>query len=92
MQYDTILIEPLRDMVVRVADFVPTLLLSFAILIVGYFLAHAVEKVLNKFLKMLEFDAVADKMGIGHILRKGGVKQHIHNCFAAFFEQGGSKR
>lgn len=74
MQYDTILLDPLRDMVVRVADFVPTLLLSFAILIVGYFLAHAVEKVLNKFLKMLEFDAVADKMGIGHILRKGGVK------------------
>lgn len=77
MRYDAILLEPLRDMVVRVANFVPTLLLAFAILIVGYFLAHAVEKILSKVLKILEFDTVADKMGIGHILRTGGVKHTL---------------
>lgn len=75
MRYDAILMEPLRDVMSRLAHFVPTLLLALAILIVGYVLAHAFEKLLVRVLKMLEFDKVADKMGLGHMLRIGGVKE-----------------
>ena len=73
--FDAIVFEPLRDMMLRVAHFVPTLLLALAILIVGYVLAHAIEKLLTKVLRMIEFDKVMDKMGLVHILKVGEVKQ-----------------
>ena len=72
--YDAIVFEPLRDMIARVAHFVPTLLLALAILIVGYLLAHAIEKLLTKVLRMIEFDKVMEKMGLVHILKVGEVK------------------
>ncbi|OGX37634.1 MAG: hypothetical protein A3G91_04435 [Omnitrophica WOR_2 bacterium RIFCSPLOWO2_12_FULL_50_9] len=75
MKYDAILLEPLRDMMLRVAHFIPTLLLALAILIVGYVFAHAFERLLMRLLKILEFDKVAEKMGIAHVLKNGGVKE-----------------
>lgn len=75
MLYDAIIFEPLRDMMQRVAHFVPTLLLALVILIVGYVLAHAIERALTKLLKMIEFDKVAEKMGLVHVLKIGDVKQ-----------------
>lgn len=62
-------------MMQRVAHFVPTLLLALVILIVGYVLAHAIERALTKLLKMIEFDKVAEKMGLVHVLKIGDVKQ-----------------
>lgn len=73
--YDAIVFEPLRDMIARVAHFVPTLLLALAILVVGYVLAHAIERLLTKVLRMIEFDKVMDKMGLVRILKVGEVKQ-----------------
>ena len=72
--YDAIVFEPLRDMIARVAHFVPTLLLALAILIVGYVLAHAIEKLLTRVLRMIEFDKIMEKLGLVHILKVGEVK------------------
>ncbi|MBI5150022.1 MAG: hypothetical protein HZA28_04540 [Candidatus Omnitrophica bacterium] len=73
--FDAIVLEPLRDMITRVANFVPTLLLALAILIIGYVLAHAIEKLFTRLLKMIGFDKVAEKLGIVHYLKVGDVKQ-----------------
>lgn len=73
--FDAIVLESLRDMMLRVAHFVPTLLLALAILIIGYVLAHAVEKLLTRILRMIEFDKVMDKMGLVHFLKVGDIKE-----------------
>jgi len=73
--FDAIVLEPLRDMITRVANFVPTLLLALAILIIGYVLAHAIEKLSTRLLKMIGFDKVAEKLGIVHYLKVGDVRQ-----------------
>ncbi len=72
--YDAIMFEPLMDMMARVAHFVPTLFLALVILVIGYLLAHYVEKLLTSFLKVIGLDKVMDKIGITHILKVGEVK------------------
>jgi hypothetical protein len=75
MRYDILFVEPLRDMMLRVFAFIPTLLLALAILIVGYVFAHAIERLITRLFKILELDKAADKTGLTHILRNGGVKE-----------------
>lgn len=72
--YDAIMFEPLMDMMARVAHFVPTLFLALAILVIGYLLAHYVEKLLTSLLKTIGLDKLMDKIGITHILKVGEVK------------------
>jgi hypothetical protein len=73
MRYDTLIVEPLRDMMGKVVSFIPTLLVAFGILIIGCVIAHAIERLLTRVLKMIEFDKVSDKMGLTRILKTGGI-------------------
>ena len=73
--YNAIVFEPLRDMIARVAHFVPTLLLALAVLVIGYTLAHYAEKILTGLLKAVGVDKLMDKIGVTHILKVGEVKR-----------------
>lgn len=73
MRYETLIVEPFRDMMVKVADFIPTLLIALGILFIGCFFAHAVQKLMVRLFR--PFDQAAGTMGITQALRKGGVRQ-----------------
>lgn len=74
MDYGTMIIAPLQEMLVRVAGFTPTLLIAFAILVVGWLVTLLVRNVIVDALKMVHFDKLADKLGISKFLKTGGIK------------------
>jgi len=73
MKFDTLITEPLIEMMVRVANFIPTLLIALGILIIGCMFAHGVQKLITRIFKSIEFDKVSDTMGLTKSLRQGGV-------------------
>ena len=70
---DLLIIEPVREMMVKVFAFVPTLLIALGILFIGYIFAHLLDRMITHVLKTIHFDLVADKMGISKVLKKGGI-------------------
>jgi len=74
MRYDTLILEPLGDMMVRVVHFIPTLLIAFGILFIGCAFAQVMQKLITRLFNTIEFDKLADKVGISGALRKGGVR------------------
>jgi hypothetical protein len=74
MKFETLAIEPIKEMVAGVVAFIPTLLTAFTILIVGWIVARGLRKFLTTVLKAIDFDGLTTKMGLARILRVGGVK------------------
>lgn len=74
MNYNVLLIEPIKDMLGRVGGFIPTLIITLGILIAGTFVTVLLTKVVSELLKAIHFDKVADKIGISGTLKNGGVK------------------
>jgi hypothetical protein len=55
--------------------------MAFVILVVGYVFAHALRKLLTRFLNLIEFDKLMDSVGLSKALRKGGVKDKPSDIF-----------
>lgn len=72
--YDTLIVQPLLDVVGRVGAFIPTLIIALFILVIGGLIVHLVDKMLGRLFKMVDLDKVADKIGVSDILKTGGVK------------------
>lgn len=77
MDWNVIVIEPVKAMLVRAATFLPTLVGILIILVVGWIIAAALKSVVIKLLKMIQFDAASEKSGLSDVLRRGGVKQTL---------------
>src|SRR5262245_24984603 len=75
MNYDTMIFVPFTEMTGTVLSFIPTLLFALGILIVGTFLAHALEHIIARLFKQIEFDTVSEKMGLTKALHKGGIRR-----------------
>lgn len=69
--------QPLDLLVTKVVGFVPTLLSVLIILILGWVVALAVEKVVVRFLKLARLDAVSEKSGISNVLLKGDIHKTL---------------
>lgn len=74
MRYDPLILEPFKEMLVRVTSFIPTLVVTLAILIIGCIAATLVRSLLDRFFKAIDFDKLADTIGVAGFLRKGGIK------------------
>jgi hypothetical protein len=75
MNYDSLILTPFKEMTATVLSFIPTLLFALGILVIGTFLAHAVEHVIARVFRQIEFDTVSDKMGLTKALHKGGIRR-----------------
>lgn len=67
-----VLLEPLRASLHQVGEFLPSVLLAIAILVVGWLLAKALRFAIAKALRGLNFHVVSEKAGIDAFLRQGG--------------------
>lgn len=74
MSYDTLILQPLRDMTVQVVSFIPTLLVAMGILFIGWIVARFIREGVTLMFKVIHFDKLADKTGIARFLRTGGLK------------------
>ena len=75
MNYDTVLFDPIRETLMRLGHYLPTLLIAFGILIIGYVLAHAIERGLVSLFKSMDFD----KGILRQVLGCGLVFNHSQN-------------
>jgi hypothetical protein len=66
-----LILEPLKTVSRQFMVFLPNLLAMLVILIAGIMLARLLRLLLVRFLKAVNFDAWADRMGVTAILRKG---------------------
>ncbi|MGH9463847.1 MAG: mechanosensitive ion channel family protein [Vicinamibacteria bacterium] len=67
--------EPVRQLLARVLDFLPNVLLMIAILLVGGAFAWLVRAAVRWTLQIASFDTFCERSGIGEMLSKGGVQQ-----------------
>jgi len=73
-KWESLIAEPVRQMLSRILAYLPILLGALAILIVGWIIAKALRRTIDWLLKVVHFDALAEKAGVSDILKKGELK------------------
>ena len=76
------LTEPLREFYENVIDFLPDLLASLLIFILGVFIAVALKKIFARLFKVIKVDKFSEKFGVTDIFQKGGIKGSVSSLFA----------
>ncbi|MGA1979349.1 MAG: hypothetical protein ABSG99_02125 [Sedimentisphaerales bacterium] len=74
IEWKNLVIEPVTQMLTRIMAYLPVLLGTLVILIVGWLIAKAIRGIIDWLLKIVRFDTLADKAGISEVLRKGDLK------------------
>lgn len=69
--------KPLDLLVSKLVGFVPTLISVLIILILGWVVALAIEKVIVRFLKLARLDTISEKSGIANVLLKGDIHRTL---------------
>jgi hypothetical protein len=74
IEWNNLIVEPVRQMLTRILAYLPVLLGALIILIVGWLIAKAIKRIIDWVLKLIRFDLLADKAGISEILKKGNLE------------------
>lgn len=74
MDWNAVVMEPVKVMLARVAGFLPTLIGVLVILIIGWIIAGIVKNVVVRVLKLIQLDTASEKSGLGDVLRRGGIR------------------
>ncbi len=74
IEWKNLIVEPVTQMLTKMMAYLPVLLGALIILIVGWFVAKAIKRIVDWLLKLIRFDALADKAGISEILKKGNLE------------------
>ena len=77
MAFYSVIIDPVKEMLMKVASFVPTLLGVFVILIVGPIAGRLLSRAVHRLLKELKFDKISDQLGLSQVFHKGGMKHSV---------------
>ncbi len=77
-----LLIEPFKSFFENVLDFLPNLLTSLLILILGGVIAIALEKTFIRLFRAINLDRLSEKFGIKDIIQKGGIKEPVSIVFS----------
>lgn len=67
----SLILEPLKELLLKFKVFVPNLLAMLVILAIGILLAFIIKRILVKFLAAINFDSWSDRMGFTKLMRKG---------------------
>jgi len=79
---DSILIEPLKNCFTNIMRFLPTVLTSFMILIIGVILAVCLRYFFQRVFRAFKLDSFLERSGLVELLKKGGVKENPSIIFA----------
>jgi hypothetical protein len=74
IEWGNLIVDPVREMLTKVLAYLPTLLGALIILVIGWMIAKVIRGLVNRVLKIIRFDTLADKAGITEVLRKGDLK------------------
>ena len=73
LEWKNLIVEPVREMLIKIGSYMPTLLGALVILTVGWLVAKALRRIVSRILNTIHFDKLANKAGISEILSKGGL-------------------
>ena len=82
LEWNSIIVAPVSEMLTRLVGYLPTLIGALIILTVGWVIAKALRRIVNRALEAIHFDKLADKAGISEILSKGGLKTSAINVMS----------
>jgi hypothetical protein len=74
MEQVNLALEPVRAFFVQLGDFLPRLLLAVVILIAGWLLAKGLKFAVQRGLRAVNFNVLAERAGVDGFLRQGGVQ------------------
>ena len=84
MAIQTLIIDPLREMLTQVMSVMPTIISALVVLIIGVVLSKMIRDGLNRLSKDLYIDALADKTGLSAFLVGGGIKHKLSDLLSSF--------
>ena len=70
VEWDSLIFEPIREMLTKIIGYLPTLLGALIILIVGWLVAKTIRGLVSRLLKAARFDQLADKAGVSEIISR----------------------
>ncbi len=79
---NALLLEPLKVFYHNIMRFLPTILTSFLILIIGIILAVIFKAVFYRLFRIVKLDSMLEHSGISGLLNKGGIKGSISAILA----------
>ena len=75
--WQSVVIEPVKNMLSRAGEFIPTLVGVLLIFVVGWIIAKAIQGIVTKILKAVKLDNIAEKAGIQNFLLKGDIRYSL---------------
>ncbi len=74
LEWNSLIVAPISEMLTKIVGYLPTLVGALIILTVGWIVAKTLRRIVDRALKAIRFDKLAEKAGISEILSKGGLK------------------
>ncbi len=75
MDWNAILVQPVQAFFNQLMGFLPSILGALAILLVGWAIANAIERLVVRVLKAVQLDKLVDTIQLGGVLAKGGIRR-----------------
>lgn len=72
-----LIVVPAKSMLAQVGNFVSSLCVIILILLTGWIIARIIKNLVARILDILQIDSYAEKIGVGKILAKGGIKYGV---------------
>jgi hypothetical protein len=72
-----LLIQPLEDFYGNITKFLPTLLTSFLILLLGITLGISLKVIFQRVFRAIKLDSILEQSGLAELLRKCGMRETI---------------
>ena len=83
MDWDAILLEPIRAFLDQLVGFLPNLVAVVAILVGGWIVARLIRTALTRLLRAVKADRLAERIQLAEMLAKGGIERTFSQLVAA---------
>ncbi len=77
MTWDVVILEPVKNVLVQIGNFVSGLVFVLIIIVIGWLIAKLIKAVVERFLSITPLDNIVKEAKIDEILKKGGVTSSV---------------
>jgi len=79
---ETLLFDPVREMLEKIISFVSLSMVALIVVVVGWIIAKTVRGLVSRILKALKLDKLSERAGIAKFLSKGEIKYSLSDLIA----------
>ena len=78
-----VVVDPVKAMFIKLWGYIPVIVGTLLILIVGWMVAKLIEAIVIRILKAIRLDVASDKAGISNVLAQGDIKMTLSELIGA---------